>query len=56
MDISHIKKTVRLRMKFPRLDEDSLNLRMFSDSYFANNSDITSHTESIILLCDKNEK
>lgn len=41
-------------MKFPKLDENSLHLRVYSDYSFEKNFDLTSQIGNIVLLCDTN--
>lgn len=42
-------------MKFLQLDEESLNLRVYSDFSRTENSDLTSQIGYIVLLCNKND-
>ena len=40
--IKHLKSTKEIKMKFPRLDQESLKLVIYSDASFANNEDNSS--------------
>ena len=51
--ISMLKKNPNQGLKMIKLDSDSLHIKVFSDSSFANNIDLSSQLGFIILLCDK---
>ena len=54
--VRHLKKTLGLTLKYPKLDMDSLSLYVYSDASYANNHDGTSQLGYIIFLTDKSQK
>ncbi len=51
--VSHLKDTADLGLHMQPLDKTSPHLRVFSDSSFVNNPDLSSQPGYIVLLCDK---
>ncbi len=51
--IKHLRKTPRQSLVYPKLDLQSLKLKVYADSSFANNADYTSQLGYIVLLTDK---
>ncbi len=51
--VRHLKDTADLGLHMQPLDKNSLHLRVFSDSYFANNPDLSLQLGYIVLLWDK---
>lgn len=54
--VKHVKEHPTLPLKYQRLDKDSLKLKVYSDSSFANNDDHSSQLGYIVLLVDKTNK
>ena len=51
--INQLKSTPTQGLQYQKLDTKSLHLKVYSDSSFANNSDLSSQLGYIVLLCDK---
>lgn len=49
----HLEKHPNIVLKFSVLDEQSLELQVYSDAFFETNHNETSHLEYIIYLLDK---
>jgi hypothetical protein len=54
--ILHLKATPKKGITYPRLDRTSLRLKVYADSSFANNEDLTSQLGYLVLLTDKNDR
>lgn len=54
--VKQLQETPKLGLKMQKLDIDSLHLKVFSDSSFANNKDLSSQLGYIVLLCDKHSR
>ena len=52
--VTEVQKDPRRGIKMKPLDVQSLHIKVFSDSAFANNTDMSSQLGFSILLCDKN--
>lgn len=50
--VKMLQKTSKVKLVYPRLDQDTLHLRVFADASFANNFDYSSQLGFIICLCD----
>ena len=53
--MNELLKNPERGLKMKQLDAESLHLRVYSDSSFANNDDLTSQLGYVVLLCDKND-
>ena len=51
--VVHIRKTPSQKLTYVKLDKDSLRIKVYADSSFANNKDNSSQIGYIILLVDK---
>lgn len=51
--LKDLKATSDTGLRMKKLDKSSLHIKVFSDSSFANNRDLSSQLGYIILLCDK---
>ena len=54
--ITNLQSTPTQGLIYQKLDCESLHLKVYSDSSFANNEDLSSQLEYIVLLCDKSNK
>eukprot|EP00171_Calliarthron_tuberculosum_P001031 IDg1031t1 len=54
--LAHLAKLPVLPLRFPKLDKDTLSLKVYSDSSYANNPDGTSQLGYIIFLTDSSGK
>jgi hypothetical protein len=50
--VTHLKRTMNQALTFPKLELETLSLRMYSDASYANNADGSSQLGYIIFLCD----
>jgi hypothetical protein len=53
--VSHVHKNPDVVLKCPKLNKDSLRLRVYADASFASNWDATSQLGFVIFLADKHE-
>jgi hypothetical protein len=53
--VSHVHMNPDVVLKYPKLDKDSLRLRMSADASFASNRDETSQLGFVIFLSDKHD-
>jgi hypothetical protein len=54
--VIHVKKDPSNALKYRKLDLESLKIKVYADSSFANNEDLTSQLGYIIMLTDKTGK
>eukprot|EP00173_Palmaria_palmata_P005315 Plantae.Rhodophyta-Palmaria_palmata.ctg9188.p1 GENE.Plantae.Rhodophyta-Palmaria_palmata.ctg9188~~Plantae.Rhodophyta-Palmaria_palmata.ctg9188.p1 ORF type:complete len:200 (+),score=23.27 Plantae.Rhodophyta-Palmaria_palmata.ctg9188:260-859(+) len=54
--VRRLKNDADLSLRFPKLEKDSLHLRVYSDAYFAGSVDLSSQLGFIILLADKHNR
>ena len=54
--IKNLQSTSTQGLIYQKLDCESLHLKVYSDSSFANNEDLSSQLGYIVLLCDKSNK
>jgi Reverse transcriptase (RNA-dependent DNA polymerase) len=54
--IKHLKSYPSQALKYYKLDKDTLKLKVYADSSFANNDDFTSQLGYIVLLTDKTDR
>lgn len=51
--LRYIRRSIGLKLKYPKLDKDSLRLQVYSDASYATNADNSSQLGYIIFLADK---
>ena len=51
--VRHLKKHDDVVLKDPKLDSDSLRIRMYADASYADNRDASSQLGFTVFLCDK---
>jgi hypothetical protein len=54
--IKHLKSNTSQGLTYHKLEKDSLKIKVYADSSFANNDDLTSQLGYIVLLTDKTNK
>ena len=54
--VRHLKKTLGLILRYPKLDKESVSLLTYSDASYANINDGTSQLGYVIFLTDKSKK
>jgi hypothetical protein len=54
--VSHVHKNADVVLRYPKLDKESLRLRVYADASFASNRDETSQLGFLTFLADKHDQ